>query len=456
MKNSSICHWIALAALLLFITAVSAQEETFEQWLKKDMAQFRTYNAKVSKEYEIFREQEQKAYAEFVRQAGEKWGKDNIQLPECKVWVQYEEDLEERSSVDFEEGVAHVELLIPEETDAESDAVKQELEEAVQRLVLSGTEGPVEMMRRMMLSPGKGKAARGKQYTVRKGDSLWGVAKKYKVSVSEIARMNGISPKSWLKIGQKLKVPTTAVAVAAASGKKPLLSGQVKMGDGSPVTGGNASDYSKQLVASKKPTVTTIEGDDGTKRKSVAVSFKLVPGHLKVRAERFRPMINKYAKRYGVFPPLVFAVMHTESAFNPRARSHVPAYGLMQLVPRSGGRDAYRYVYKADKLLGSQYLYDPEKNIELGIAYLHIIGDRYLGRIKDPTSRLYCTMAAYNTGAGNVSRAFRNGTSVRLAAPIINAKTSDEVYAQLCTRLPYEETRNYVKRVRDRMPLYME
>ena len=51
-------------------------------------------------------------------------------------------------------------------------------------------------------------------------------------------------------------------------------------------------------------------------------------------------------------PKLVMAVIHTESAFNPKARSTFKrkngrtghAYGLMQLVPYSGGKEAYNYL----------------------------------------------------------------------------------------------------------------
>ena len=87
--------------------------------------------------------------------------------------------------------------------------------------------------------------------------------------------------------------------------------------------------------------------------------------------------------------PLVFAIMHSESSFNPRARSYVPAYGLMQIVPKTAGRDTYKFLYKKDKLVSGNYLYNSSNNIRMGSAYLHILYYKYLKKIKDPDSRLY-------------------------------------------------------------------
>ena len=48
---------------------------------------------------------------------------------------------------------------------------------------------------------------KGGIYVVKSGDTLSGIAKKYKVSVSTLRQLNGMSQKSILKVGQKLKVP---------------------------------------------------------------------------------------------------------------------------------------------------------------------------------------------------------------------------------------------------------
>jgi len=164
-------------------------------------------------------------------------------------------------------------------------------------------------------------------------------------------------------------------------------------------------------------------------------------------AERFRPQVAAQARRRHLAPSLIASVIKNESAFNPRARSHVPAFGLMQLVPRTGGRDALTFKLNRPAQPTPDYLYNPQNNIELGAIYFHILGTRYLKGITDGRSRLYCMIAAYNTGAGNVARGITGGGSLKALARRINAMGADQVYGTLLKRLPHAETRDYLKKV---------
>ncbi len=146
--------------------------------------------------------------------------------------------------------------------------------------------------------------------------------------------------------------------------------------------------------------------------------------------------------------------MQTESSFNPKARSHIPAYGLMQLVPKSGARDAYNYVYKKDRMVKGKYLYVPANNIELGCAYISKIRYVYFKNVKDEKSAYYCTISAYNTGPGNVARAFIGKTKLDSAAKKVNSMNSEKVYRTLKKKLPYEETRHYLEKVTSRIEYY--
>ena len=146
--------------------------------------------------------------------------------------------------------------------------------------------------------------------------------------------------------------------------------------------------------------------------------------------------------------------MHSESSFNPRARSHIPAYGLMQIVPRSAGLDSFQFLYKEKKVVSGSYLYNSKNNIKMGSAYLHLLYFKYLKNIKNLDSRLYCTIAAYNTGPGNIAWAFTKSNSMKKAAPYINTKKPKEVYEMLLKNLRYDEPKHYLKKVTKRMSAY--
>lgn len=214
------------------------------------------------------------------------------------------------------------------------------------------------------------------------------------------------------------------------------------------VSGGKKADSKKLLQQAKK-----VE-QRGKAGKEVTFVIPLAAGATRDRAQEFTPIVHSKASKWKVEPALVMAIMQTESAFNPMARSHIPAFGLMQIVPSSAGRDASKVVYGQDRLLSGQQLFNPNTNIELGCAYLNILDTRYLSAIKNPQSRLYCVICAYNTGAGNVARAFSGNTSVSSAAKRINAMSPKQVYAHLKRRLPYDETRQYLVRVTDRLEQY--
>jgi len=173
-------------------------------------------------------------------------------------------------------------------------------------------------------------------------------------------------------------------------------------------------------------------------------------------AMRFQKEIARSATKEKIPISLVYAIIHSESAFNPMARSRVPAFGLMQIVPRTAGLDAYYYLYGYKKLLSSSYLYSPNKNIRIGAAYLHIIYYKYLRNIKNRQSRIYCTIAAYNTGSGNVARAFGYRRNISAAIRKINTMTSNAVYNTLLLNLPYSETKHYLKVVNKRRYMYQK
>ncbi len=201
----------------------------------------------------------------------------------------------------------------------------------------------------------------------------------------------------------------------------------------------------------KKTPLTIVQYKDHTIYK---VKLKLPKNHILKKAKRYEKDVIKYSKKYKISPSLIYAIMHSESDFNPVARSYTPAYGLMQIVPRTAGIDAYKFIYKKRRILSSSYLYNTTNNIKLGSAYLHILYYIYFKNIKNKQSRLYCTIAAYNSGAGNVAKSFLKSTNVKRATKIINQLKPEIVYKKLLKNLPFIETKQYLKKVSEKVTLY--
>ncbi len=194
----------------------------------------------------------------------------------------------------------------------------------------------------------------------------------------------------------------------------------------------------------QKAKVVTQQQDN---QKVVTLTYQLKEKDVNKRVKAVLPFVLEQSQKRQVPPALVLALIKNESSYNPLAKSHIPAYGLMQVVPGSAGIDSTRFLFGRAKLLSSSYLYTPDKNIEVGTAYIHILNYRYLKHIKDPQSRMYCTIAAYNTGAGNVARSFIGNNNIKKASRVINAKSPQQVYNHLIRNLPYDETRRYLKKV---------
>jgi soluble lytic murein transglycosylase-like protein len=131
----------------------------------------------------------------------------------------------------------------------------------------------------------------------------------------------------------------------------------------------------------------------------------------KVESARYNQTIRKIAEKYGIDPALVLAVIKSESDFDSYAVSDKGAMGLMQLMPET----AYE--------MGVADILDPRENIEGGTRYLKFL----LGMFEGDLDR---SLAAYNAGQGAVTK-----------------------YGDIP---PYEETQEYVRRVRHFYGLYRD
>jgi soluble lytic murein transglycosylase-like protein len=105
----------------------------------------------------------------------------------------------------------------------------------------------------------------------------------------------------------------------------------------------------------------------------------------KIRAAAYSELIDDAARRAGVSPALLRAVIAVESAFDPLAVSSKGAQGLMQLRPAT----AKRY--------GVHRPFDPRDNLRGGASYIRDLLKRY-------GNDLELALAAYNAGEDAVDR----------------------------------------------------
>ncbi len=135
-----------------------------------------------------------------------------------------------------------------------------------------------------------------------------------------------------------------------------------------------------------------------------------------------REALDASARANGLDPALVAGLIRQESSFNPRATSPVGARGLMQLMP-----DVGRALAKSRKItsLDPDRLYEPVLNIQLGTAHLAGLfrGNREVVQ----------ALAAYNAGESRLARWMKKAGSA-----------DPELFTE---RIPYVETRDYVRSV---------
>lgn len=139
--------------------------------------------------------------------------------------------------------------------------------------------------------------------------------------------------------------------------------------------------------------------------------------------EKYGEYVEYYAGKYAIDPLVLYAVIRTESGFDPNARSGVDARGLMQITEETfewiKGRIA------PDEPLVFEDLYDPETNVRFGSYYFACCLDRYAGD-------LATAAAAYHSGWGTVDRLIGDGCSLD---------------GETLNRFPYPQMKRYVEKV---------
>lgn len=140
--------------------------------------------------------------------------------------------------------------------------------------------------------------------------------------------------------------------------------------------------------------------------------------------------MTRYSAEYDVDPALVYAIIKTESSFDESARSHADAKGLMQITDATADFIAQKAGFDVpdeDEIL------DPETNIKFGVYFISWL-------ISDFQNETDTAVAAYNAGRARV-RSWLLDTSY--------SRDQKTLYD-----IPYEETRNYVKKVKKAYTMY--
>lgn len=382
--------FILIAFIFSCIGCFAQVETEYEKYVREQNEKMKQMKqnqdegiAKLQKEYEDYVKAEKEAYNRFVKEREVKWGKGNVKESTQKDWVEYSDDGNSRSSVDFEKGEATIEII--QEPGKKVDS--KELEDKLKFLLTN-----------------KGKT------------------KDYDSKVEKAVPLQD----------------------------KPVLENQVVTPKGEVVTEKNIDKEVKEIVENTKPEVKTIKGSDNKERQVVTIKLELAPDHIRTRAEQYKNEVQKYCQKWSVDPALAYAIMQTESSFNPKAKSYIPAFGLMQIVPKSAGADCAQSLKKPFAAPTGNYLYEPENNIEMGVHYLYLLKKRYYKDVNSTDKQNLCVIASYNTGAGNVARALRGDTKIGKAIPQINEMSYNQLFKYFENNL-MPETQNYIRKVTERM-----
>lgn len=147
--------------------------------------------------------------------------------------------------------------------------------------------------------------------------------------------------------------------------------------------------------------------------------------------KKYSEYVERYSDEYGLEPSLVYAVIRTESGFDPDAQSDAGACGIMQMMPSS-----FEWLQQKRGTEGeytTEDLFNPDVCIDYGCYLLKYFYD-YYGDER-------CAVAAYNAG-------FVVGEWLADSSYSKDGKTLDKI--------PYPETSNYVDRVESAKEMYIK
>ena len=457
-----------ISTLLLFssnLVAKNLQEQSFDDIDRMLDQQFKQKNNEIDSLYNAYNDAINDAFNGITKKIEVKWP-SNVKLPTKSTWVGYSKNLQTRSIVDYQAGELVIETLV-----TNNDLGKATLElEAMAEQLTAPTSKSIDELDIIAQEVNKNLSKKGIKPALQtlKNDNILKellpkkeLLKAATVNIDEVKKTVQLTTPITTEESVASIVPPSSTAIIPEIVTVPAIIPIPPLPIIPTITVKNELQSQETLKASvakplkntepaiKLDLVKTAEGS------VLKMTVKFVNNYQKVLLANNFDDVKKFSKKYDVDISVILAIIETESSYNPRAISRVPAFGLMQLVPKTAGIDAHNYVHGQKKVLSPDYLFDETNNLQLGTAYFKLLKSRYLRKIDDPQSRFYCAVSSYNTGVGNLAKTFTGKKNLSKAAKIINTMTAEEVYQYLLVNLPAEETRNYLKKIVKRRAKYI-
>lgn len=150
---------------------------------------------------------------------------------------------------------------------------------------------------------------------------------------------------------------------------------------------------------------------------------------------KYSEYVEKSSKENNLDPNLVYAVILTESKFEPKAQSNAPAYGLMQMTETTFNEFMSRRGEEGKYTVND--LFTPSVSIDYGCCYLRYLLDYY-------GDNEICAIAAYNGGMNTVDEW------------LSNSEVCPDGVNLIVDKIPYDETKKYVQKVEEAKKMYKE
>jgi len=243
-----------------------------------------------------------------------------------------------------------------------------------------------------------------------------------------------------LVMSEPLSVDEMLSTTAIPTAKKPFLYKKVfDENDKAVRYPAQAYRYANHLLLNESEQVEDEQG------KFVLVRIPLKQYEMPQKVEKYHHWVTLHAKQHRVEPELVMAIIDVESRFNHKAVSPSNALGLMQIKANAAGRDVYRLVDGRAGQPDRAELFDPQNNIRMGTAYIGLLQNNYLQKVRDPNKKEMLTISSYNGGIATVLSLF--GKTPELAIQQINRLHPTQVYRTLRYKHQSDETRQYLEKV---------